>query len=51
MEISSEELKIIKDILKQMYVMSQREDWSESDAQFLICDGGDVYKEIFEQGL
>ena len=47
MEINEQTMKQIINILKQMYDMSQREDWDESAAQFLIMDGGDLYADYF----
>jgi hypothetical protein len=47
MEIDDKQMKVIINILKQMYDMSIKEDWDEADAQFLIMDGGDLYADYF----
>lgn len=47
MEIDSLTMKIVIDILKEMYNMAQKEDWSESEAQELINSGADVYADYF----
>ena len=40
-------MKVIINILKQMYDMAQDENWDESDAQSLIMDGADLYADYF----
>jgi hypothetical protein len=47
MKVDTELMKQIISMLKTMYDMSQREDWDESAAQFLIMDGGDLYADYF----
>jgi hypothetical protein len=46
-KIEEQTLQEVLKILKRMYDMSQREDWDESAAQFLIMDGGDLYADYF----
>jgi hypothetical protein len=47
MEIDDKQMKVIINILKQMYDMAQDENWDESDAQSLIMDGADLYADYF----
>jgi len=45
--ISNEELKKLKNYLKNIKNFSEKEDWEEYYAQELIMDGGLLYDEIF----
>ena len=47
MEIDSEIMKQVINILKQMYDMSECEDWRDWKAQDLIIEGADIYADYF----
>ena len=47
MEVDTELMNEIVKLLKQMYDLSQKEDWDEPIAQFLVLEGGDLYADYF----
>lgn len=47
MEIDTITMLSIQGLLRDMYNMSQSEDWDESAAQELIIAGGDLYADYF----
>jgi hypothetical protein len=47
MEVDDRTMVMILDLLKDMYDLSQLDDWNECDAQDLIMDGADIYADYF----
>lgn len=49
MNISTEDLEHIKDLLNWASIMSEKEDWDESEAQSLVMELGTLYHEIWSK--
>jgi hypothetical protein len=45
--LGAEETKKVRSFLEGCERMSKNPDWDESDAQQLVMDGAELYKEIF----
>jgi hypothetical protein len=46
MKLRLDEAVELEEYLWKIYQMSLSEDWSESDAQMLIMEGGELYKHL-----